>query len=293
MALTERRRRGRYTYDLPPVILPPGATNSMVIESEKRFLSEILSYKGDWPTRPTAKKVIHDLLDLQVGGEKTGMWKVVQDVLTVPPTCPSCHQPPQWGFYTLKEDGGYEINVCGLCLRDLAPSGQKGLVRRYWAKAGRPLHAISNWRDLMVVTLLWMDLHRDYEDRPGTAREMWLAARWMYRRYMSYGYLRQHHANALYAIVTEARWADVNREQSEIDTFRQRPTWTPEQNHLSALLSPELFPHLTVSDKERTFRVFKRTGGDGERLGEPRTRTYLAGAHARALRRKNWRTGHG
>lgn len=286
-------KRGRYACDLPPVVCPPGATNSRIIESEKRFLDDILSYKGDWPTRPTVKTVIHDLLDLQVGDEKTGKWKVVQDVMTIPPTCPSCHQPPKWGCYVLKEEGGYEIKVCGMCLRDLAPPDQKGLIRRYWTKAGRTLHAISDWRDLMVVTLIWLELHRDYENQPGTAREMWLAVRWFYRRYMRYGYLRDYHANVLYVIVTEGRWTDVSREQSEIDTFRQGPKWTPEQNYLSTLLSPELFPYLTVMDKDRVFQLFKGTGGDEERLGEPRTRTYLAGAHARALRRKNWRTGYG
>lgn len=293
MASNERRRRSRYACDLPQILLPRGATKSDLITAEKRFLDDILSCKGDWPTRPYATRAIHRLLDLQVGDEKTGTWSVVQDVMTAASECPSCHQPPKWGYYALKEEGDYEIKVCGVCLQNLVPPEKRKWIRGYWRAAGKPLHAIPFWRDLMIVTLIWLELHRDYENQPGTARELWLAARWFYRMYMRRGHLRQEYANSLYTIVNEGRWADVSREQSEIATLLKRPKWTIEQNYLSTVLSPRLFPYLTVKDKERVFRLFRQTGGDGQRLGEPRTSAYLAGAHARALKRKNWRRGDG
>ena len=294
MGSTEQPHTGRHDYALPAVVFPPGMTKSMILEAEQQILKVIMDCKGYWPTRPSVRATVDKLMDLHVGDDKTGQWRVVQDVLSGPSVCPSCQKAPKFGFYVLEEvQDKTELRMCGDCLRLLMPKSDRGLVRRYWRKVGKPLRAVSDWWNLMVAALIWLELHNDYENRPGTAREMWLAARWLYRRYMRFGYLRDYHADALYAIITDGKRAGVNREQSEIDTFRQRPKWTPEQNHLSALLSPELFPHLTVSDKERTFRVFERTGGDGERLGEPRTRTYLAGAHARALRRKNWKTGHG
>jgi hypothetical protein len=263
----------------------------MIIDAEQQLLRDFMGSNGGWPTRPSARGSILDLEALCLFDGKGGRWRVIQDVLDEPPECPACHAPPHQGYYALKEDGGYEIRVCGSCLHDMANFSQQRLIRRYWRKVGQHLRAVSDWRDLMVAALVWLDLNRTYENTPGEAREQWVAVRRLYRRYIQFGFLGPDNANYLHSVVTGSLHAGATGDLQEIEAFRKKELYsTPEQRYLAMLLSPDCYRQLSSRGKRRVGIIWDSTKGDPSRMG-PRTRVALTRLYKQTIQRRRGEGG--
>ncbi len=292
LASNERRQRSRYAYHLPPVVFPVTATKSMIVDAEQQLLRDIMDSKGSWPRRPSARESTESLESLRLFDEKGGQWKVVQDVLREPAECPRCLAPPQIGFFTLQGvSDGSTIQACGSCVHGMAGPTEQRLIGRYWRKVGQHLRSVSDWMDLMVAALVWLELHRDYENTPGDPREQWVEVRRLYRRFLHFGFLGPENAETLHFIVTGFQHSSATGNLWEIEAYRKKQFFTtPEERYLFQLLSPDVYWHLSDKGKHQVNTIWDATKGETSRIG-PRTRVTITRLYRQAIDRKRGEDG--
>lgn len=278
------RQSDRYAFPLPTIELSPGSTNDMIPDARRRFVEEIAGYKGNWPPRPSARRALQQMEALRVGDRTQEEWRVVRDVLEVPAHCARCQGPPEMGFYTLEETHDKrQIGVCGGCLRVLAGPGNERVVVRYWKKVGQHLRNVSHWRDLMVSALLWLEIHRNYEEKPGVAREQWATVARLYSRYIRFGFLSPANAETLYLLVSERGHDAVIGDSRKLEEFLKTAAYsTREQRYLAELLSPKLYRHLSAKARQQVNRTWHATMGDHRRIG-PRRMITLTKLHQQVV----------
>ncbi len=283
-----------YVCRVREVTYPPGTTAEAIEEARQKFLAGILACQGNWPNRPRTRRLIELMSKLEVGDEKTGRWRISKEEMDHPASCPTCHKRPQFGFYLLQETrGGSELQMCGRCLTDLATPQDASTLRRYWNNVGGPLHAVSDWRDLMVGIRVWLELHKTYQHIAGSAREQWAYLKRAQEWYDKRGYLHPVVADNAALIVSDVQWDMVAHDKVELKRSASAVMWTPEQRMLSELLKPSLFRHLGGRHRQRLIDLWRQNRGLARPVFKYKTRIWLNQLYSRALREKRWETIYG
>jgi hypothetical protein len=266
----------------------------MIRDARNQFLSEILSYQGKWPATPRTQRLIDAMSRLEVGDAEAGQWKILKEILEHPAECPSCHKPPQWGFYLLQEmQDGHQIQLCGRCLADLAGPEKAKMLHRYWNYVGGPIHEVSEWRDLVVGMMVWMNLHPKYQNTPGTARDQWERVKYTYQWYMRHGYILPIVADNMRLIIGDTRWDMVVYDKVELKRFASGIMWSPEQRMLADMLQVDLYRHAGKKTKAKLTMLWKKYG----HLSRPQftlyERAWIKEFYDKALRGRYWERYYG
>ncbi len=266
---------------------PAGATPSLIDHYHKKLTDHVTTLVDGWPVRPKAQLLIQKLRDLRIPDTNGGNWKVIEDVFDLPPTCPACDLPPQFGVLKLKHESGAIATMCGACAEQLVGKGNPsyGIIRAYWWSVGQQRRAFPDWMPLIVAATVWLHLHNDYKVLAGSAYEHWAQVKEFRDRYMKFGMLDTVKANQLALIVSGYTLPVDAGEWNLVRNFTKQVTHpTPEEGMLATLLLPDNFEKMWPERQRRVIDIWRHVDG-GEKLNRVERRQISI--TARWIKRSN------